>query len=136
MNQSDLQIWCTPGNTNHRRVPINILYPFQCYEFYLVWCDISKSHCEEDPSNYAGLKKKMEKIFCPIDLIFFSQGSADIGSFRILCLIYQRSAKTQQPVSRVPILAKFSKDFWLNYLTFSRFYYFTAFLDDSRQKKH
>ena len=57
-DQSDLQIWCTPGNTNHTRVPIDIFYPTRCHEFYLVWCDISKSHCEEDPSNYAGLKKR------------------------------------------------------------------------------
>ena len=54
----------------------------------------------------------------------------------ILCLIYQRSAKSKQPVSRVPILAKFSNDFWLNCLTFSPFQSLTAFfLNDSRQKK-
>ena len=87
-NQSDLKIWCTPGNTkNHTRVLINILYPTQCHEFHLIWCDISKSHCEEDPSNYAGLKRgtivEDGKDFCPKDKII-SHGSADIGTFRLV----------------------------------------------------
>ena len=141
MNQSDLQIWCTPGNTNHRRVPINKLYPFQCHQFYLVWCDISKSHCEEDPSNYAGLKKRnncrrWKRFFVPRINLFTWLWRYWYISSCILCLIYQRSAKSKQPVSRVPILAKFSNDFWLNYLTFSPFQSLTAFfLNDSRQKK-
>ena len=132
-NQSDLKIWCTPGNTkNHMRVLINILYPTQCHEFHLIWCDISKSHCEEDPSNYAGLEKRnncrrWKRFFVPRINLFTWLWRYWYISSCILCLIYQRSAKSKQPVSRVPILAKFSNDFWLNYLTFSPFQSLTAF---------
>ena len=131
-NQSDLQIWCTPGNKNARRVPTNILLPNRCHKFYLIWCDISKSHCEEDPSNYAGLNgeellkkpRTWKRFFTRTKKRIFSHGSVDgilVLLSLILCQIYQRSAKSQQPVSRVPILVKFSNDFseLLDFFTFS-----------------
>ena len=100
MNQSDLQIWCTPGNKNVRRVPTNILLPNRCHKFYLIWCDISKSHCEEDPSNYAGLEKRnncrrWKRFF--VQLIkkkFTWLCRYGYFLFCILCLTYQRSAKS------------------------------------------
>ena len=94
-------VYCTPGNTkNHTRILINILYPTQCHEFHLIWCDISKSHCEEDPSNYAGLEKRnncrrWKRFFVPL-INFFFTWLCRYGYFLfcILCLTYQRSAKS------------------------------------------
>ena len=76
--------------TNHTGVLINILYPTQCHEFHLIWCDISKSHCEEDPSNYAGLEKRnncrrWKRFFVPLIKFFSSHGSADMGTF---CFVF------------------------------------------------
>ena len=101
-DQSDLQIWCTPGNTNHTRVPIDIFYPTRCHEFYLVWCDISKSHCEEDPSNYAGLQKeeqllKMEKIFVPRIKLFHM--ALPILVLFVLYSMFNIPAKRQIPTA-------------------------------------
>ena len=132
MNQSDLQIWCTPGNTNHRRIPINILYPTQCHEFHLIWCDISKSHCEEDPSNYAGLKKRnncrrWKRFFVP--LINFFHMALPIWVLFVMYSMFNIPAKRQILTASLscPNSGQIFKGFLAELLDFFTFLLFYSF---------